>query len=1235
MRRGQSFRIAIATVAVLVASVAGVAGGAGAAVADPTQSASITISPATQTHPTGAPQTYNIALSCQGTGASECGPDATITIPLDTTTTPSMTDPSWTYSATSGVTGLIASGPTVVGDDLVITLNDADFIGGFSGTISLKATPPNKVTPNGTSWSMAPTLTGGSIASTPAPTAAASTATASPLPAVTKSTANGGSVYEAGSDVSYTISATCSTASTGNLQFESGSLTDPIPAGMTYVSSTPTATVNGGVVTWDFPDAASTPAGCAPGATGTNTYQVVLTAPTPAPTGSITNTATFSGTGADANVPAGISKSTTATVPVAIVDGPPSGTGPGYASISKSSLAPLAQPGVTGNQYVGTYPGEWLTPKTSPSYTVGAAAASFQVTVNYGLVDTYQTDLLDPLPCLDDATGNVFASAAYDAAPCADPAFHPTVIQVASAGSDSPNNGLGAAIASGWRPQVLLTDGTTTVPLGPTGTVAAGASSAYFTIPAGNVGSVATIELPPNAALMNRSLQLTMWGYADQSLAGLNDSLNRLHNVATAIPQLNGTSLSPVQQSADLFTVPENVQLGISKSFGATGAGAGGTTVVNIKGAISFPTPQPPHDVVLTDLLPTGLTWANPAATGSFTLSQGAGQTTIQTSATVQDLANYQGSGRELIRMTIPATAFSVGGAGGAGSWTITPPANFIRVNTPTALGIYTNTDQIFLAGLGAQQIDPACTTPTQTGGGTTTATFESDNEMDLAGDGITNEDYCQNAASLSITGTGAAFALTKTVQGDLDTVARGALGIGTASEGGSGTYVLKWTNVGSDNLNDAVVYDILPYVGDKGVSQGQAGVARDSAFAPVFTGIGALPAGVSVQYSESSNPCRPEVFPNADNTACVDDWGPAPSDLSTVKALRFTGAPTTPYVAGSGFAVNVNVAVPAGVVNKVAWNSAATNATDVSDPSAVTLPAEPPKVGLVAPSTPTIVTSTSAATVPPHTGISDSVTIAGTGGNPGSLAWRLVGPVAPVNGACTNADWTGAPVVDSGTTATTGDGTVTTGPVTVAAVGCYSWTDALTPTTAGAFPTPPAIAAGADHEVTQLSLFDPALTTKAASTTSGDETVVHDVITIAGSGLRATPDSPTQASLDWTLHGPVAPIRGSCATVSWAGAPTADHGTLTVTEDGDVSTPDTILTAAGCYSFSESLAATADSRAASTDPGVAAETILIPAAVIGGLAFTGTNVAGLVGLAVLLLLAGAIAFVARRRRWA
>ena len=48
---------------------------------------------------------------------------------------------------------------------------------------------------------------------------------------------------------------------------------------------------------------------------------------------------------------------------------------------------------------------------------------------------------------------------------------------------------------------------------------------------------------------------------------------------------------------------------------------------------------------------------------------------------------------------------------------------------------------------------------------------------------------------------------------------------------------------------------------------------------------------------------------------------------------------------------MSFTVAVPGGDVNQVAWNSAATNATDVSNPANVPLPAEPPKVGLTAPS--------------------------------------------------------------------------------------------------------------------------------------------------------------------------------------------------------------------------------------------------------------------------------------------
>ena len=140
----------------------------------------------------------------------------------------------------------------------------------------------------------------------------------------------------------------------------------------------------------------------------------------------------------------------------------------------------------------------------------------------------------------------------------------------------------------------------------------------------------------------------------------------------------------------------------------------------------------------------------------------------------------------------------------------------------------YNSTDQLFVQGI-ADNTRPVC------GPGTTStpSTFESSDPMDLDGDGATNENYCQWAASLTVPpGGGPAFGLVKSVQGNLDSAPKYSPGIGYASPGGSGTYALTWTNTGGKNLTNPVVYDVPPYVGDTGASLGQAGVARGSQFA-------------------------------------------------------------------------------------------------------------------------------------------------------------------------------------------------------------------------------------------------------------------------------------------------------------------------------------------------------------------------------------------------------------------
>ncbi len=115
--------------------------------------------------------------------------------------------------------------------------------------------------------------------------------------------------------------------------------------------------------------------------------------------------------------------------------------------------------------------------------------------ISYPASRAFQTDLADPVPCLDNRSGVTYSSDTPSGAIngpgsidnlCRHPAFDPTVVQVSSAS-------VAAAISSdGWAPAGIRPDGTTFV-LTPSG---APGSSAYFDVPSADVGNVAAIELP-------------------------------------------------------------------------------------------------------------------------------------------------------------------------------------------------------------------------------------------------------------------------------------------------------------------------------------------------------------------------------------------------------------------------------------------------------------------------------------------------------------------------------------------------------------------------------------------------------------------------------------------------------------------------------------------------------------------------------------------------------------------
>jgi uncharacterized repeat protein (TIGR01451 family) len=154
----------------------------------------------------------------------------------------------------------------------------------------------------------------------------------------------------------------------------------------------------------------------------------------------------------------------------------------------------------------------------------------------------------------------------------------------------------------------------------------------------------------------------------------------------------------------------------------------------------------------------------------------------------------------------------------------------------------------------------------------------------------------------------------------------------------------VSWQNVGAPALNGVVLYDVFPHVGDTGVSGDQADESRGSQFRPVLAGPVVVPPGVTVSYSASVDPCRPEVF--VGQGACTDDWTTDPLALggfAEVNAVRLVA--TGSYETGQGFELTFPMAIPSIDKDLVAWNTVAAYAQTTG--GIALLPTESPRVGI------------------------------------------------------------------------------------------------------------------------------------------------------------------------------------------------------------------------------------------------------------------------------------------------
>jgi hypothetical protein len=230
----------------------------------------------------------------------------------------------------------------------------------------------------------------------------------------------------------------------------------------------------------------------------------------------------------------------------------------------------------------------------------------------------------------------------------------------------------------------------------------------------------------------------------------------------------------------------------------------------------------------------------------------------------------------------------------------------------------------------------------------------------------------------------------------------------------------------------------------------------------------------------------------------------------------------------------------------------------------------------------PEIETTTSHAVVTPGALVHDVVTVSGLApGYDGVVVAELHGPfpAQPGEGDCTPA--TLAARVTSRVTA---DGTYDTPAVPVPSVGYWTWVQRL-PRDVDTLPvvTP----CGLVEETTRVQPRTPAVTTVVSDQRALVGSRIFDTVRLTGLAADDT------VAVTWRLHGPLAPRSGGapCVGLRWSRAGIAASGVVEATGSGTFRTPSVRLSAPGCYTYSQSVAATPTTTAASSPPGLAVET--------------------------------------------
>ncbi|MCA1305917.1 DUF11 domain-containing protein [Microbacterium esteraromaticum] len=844
---------------------------------------------------------YGITYGCSNVNADPCATDPVITIPL---------------GDAAGLPIQVGENPMIVdwevdsNGHLVIRLDD--LVQGTSGVIGFTITPPNRTTLDGTSWTLAPTMSFSDDTPTVSAPGVTSTVTAATSIKLTK-TANVG-YFRPGDVVVYSLAWDCPSAATGYGAEDLTQLvlSDTLPAGLTYVSSSPGgAVVSGQTVTFTF-TAAQLGDRCSKGAGAAVPVTISAEVGADVPDATvIANTATATGTSLS-----GTTVTASGSDEITVVD-----TIPG-ATTSKFGIGPLLNSvGDYQKDYVlngyrsATYPGAWLglgvAAQPSSSYQLTPlpnatnAALRFQIEAMYQLEiqqgqPGVEFTLTDPMPCNTNVSGAAYSSYPVDGTLCMDPAFHPTLVTVI-APTDVGRVGIPATLVVNAR----LVDGTVVALTlqASSGTAANGAISRTYRVPDGVVGQVAEISIPRAEGMTNTRTQVLIGGYVDED-RNAGDLIRNQGTVESFVPG-EPSSYAASLTSIGTIYVKEGPQIGAKKIYSTTDKAFKFTSEVFLSGETT-------GDLTFSDTLPAGWTVDGPIVADVYRYVSAGYVEDIPTTTTI---AVDPSTGRTVVTVTVTAETINellVSGLGDRLRFDVDVPSK-----SPSP-GNYSNTVSVNLA-------DPATQSTCLQG---------------AAVSGSTGADFtCRSTTTFVVNPepTSEAVQVVKSVRGSNDTTFKTFPAIGyVEGTGGTATFRLDWTNKSLAAMTDVVLYDLLPTPGDAGTIPTTIDQQRGSTFTPTLASLGPLPVGVTAYYSVSDNPCRPEALPNAQNPGCVDDWtlmpaSPSAALLEQITALKFVSSQT--YAFNTGFRIEINMTTPSGIIDSdIAWNTFAASQTNADN---------------------------------------------------------------------------------------------------------------------------------------------------------------------------------------------------------------------------------------------------------------------------------------------------------------